>query len=90
MPNWLMQIFIVWAYRPRSLYLIVIGLSAWLIIPLLMEWYWSGVHLGGMFQTLEEPISEKFIVRSQKAGFWFMIGCFISAYKVYKKDFNKL
>jgi hypothetical protein len=90
MPNWLMQILIVWAYRPRSLYLIIIGLAAWLIMPLIMEWYWSGVHLEGVFKTLEEPMSEKFILRSQKVGLWMMIGCFISAYKVYKKDCKKL
>ena len=86
MPNWINEVLFVWAMRPRSLYIILLGLTAWAFMPLLVEWYWSGVHLHGQFQSLQSVLEEKYI----KAGFWMMIGCFITAYKMYMKDRWKL
>ena len=90
MPNWVLEILMVWSIRPRSLYLIMIGLSAWLLLPVMADWYWSGVHLEGQFHALEDVLGEKYIRRAGKAGFWIMIGCFLTAFKAYSRDRKKL
>ena len=90
MPTWMEEVLLVWAYRPRSFYLILIGISACVFVPLIAEWYWSGVHLQGQFKALEQAFGEKYIHKANKAGFVIMTGCFVSAYKVYKKDRKNL
>lgn len=90
MPNWILEILMVWSIRPRSLHLILLGICAWLFIPLLVQWYWSGVELQGQFLVLEDVLGSKFIRRSEKIGFWFMIGCFFTAYKAYKTDKKRI
>lgn len=90
MPTWLLEVLLVWAYKPRSFYLILIGISAWIFVPLLAQWYWTGVELQGQFKLLEHSFGEKYIHKADKVGFIIMVGCFVSAYKAFKKDRKKL
>lgn len=68
----------------------LIGVFAWLCLPVVAEWYWSGVDLKGQFKALEEVLGQKYVHKANKVGFFLMIGCFVSAYKVYKRDRKKL
>lgn len=90
MPNWLLEILMVWNYRSRSLWLIILGLTASFLLPLVMDWYWSGVELHGQLESLKPILSENFIHRAHKVGFWIMIGCFISAFKAYRTDRKRM
>lgn len=90
MPQWIENILLVWSYRPRSLYLLMIGVLAYISIPLMIDWYWATHDLPGQFAALEETISSSQHARIDKRGLFFMFGCWATALKLYLKDRKKV
>ncbi len=90
MPYWLEEILIVWNYRSRSYWLILIGIAAYFSIPLFIDWYWSTVELKGQFAGLEDLFASAQNAKYDKRGLFFMLGCWITASKFYFKDRKKL
>lgn len=90
MPNWLLEVLMVWNYRSRSYWLFLLGLAGLLLVPLLIDFYWSRVELQGMFAGMEDVFASAQHSKFDKRGFIIMVGCWITAYRLYKKDRKKL
>jgi hypothetical protein len=90
MPNWLLEILLVWNYRARSLYLLTLGFIAIWLVPTLIDWYWAGTKLDGIFSGFESIFAEAQHSRFDKRGIALAVGCWIAAYKAFKKDKKKV
>lgn len=90
MPNWLYEILLVWNYRQRSLYLLALGFTALWFIPFIIDWHWSNVRLEGIFSGFEAVFADAQHSRYDKRGWLIAIGCWVTAYKTFKKDKKKI
>lgn len=90
MPNWLLEILIVWNYRTRSLWLLVLGFTAVWLIPAFIDWYWSTVELQGIFSGFENIFAEAQDGKFDKRGLIIAFGCWVAAYRAFKRDKKKL
>lgn len=90
MPNFIVEVLLVWNYRSRSLWLITFGfISIWLI-PAFIDWYWTKVELDGIFAGFENLFAEAQHGKYDKRGFYLAVVCWVAAYKTFKKDRKKL
>lgn len=90
MPSWLLEILIVWNYRTRSLWLLILGFTAVWLIPAFIDWYWSTVELQGIFSGFENIFAEAQHGKFDKRGLIIAFGCWVAAYRAFKKDKKKL
>lgn len=90
MPNWLIDILMVWNYRSRSYWLFLLGIIGYFLLPLTIDYYWSRVELQGAFAGMEEVFSSAQHTKYDKRGLIMLIGCWVSAYRLYRKDRKKL
>lgn len=90
MRNWFEDVCLVWSYKTRSLWLLILGLTAVWLIPAFIDWYWSGVELQGNFAGLESIFADAQHGRFDKRGLLIAFGCWVAAYRAFKKDKKKL
>lgn len=90
MPNWIIDVVLVWNYRSRSLWLLTLGFTAVWLIPSFIDWYWSSIELQGIFTGFESFFAEAQNGKFDKRGLYVAVGCWIAAYKSFSKDRKKL
>lgn len=90
MPNWIIEILMVWEYRSRSYWLLVIGLLGATFIPMIIDWHLSGIEFSGHFKALEEVFKAKAEHRVDKRSLIFLISTWYLAIKLYLKDRKKM